>query len=789
MITRRHTSFWRYNLGLELAALLMMFVILFVAGLIARNEIGRKYLELRLADANRVHLFLDNHLDDTQKGLSLFIKLPEAELSPLVLDLFGAFSDIYRLDQNLRVATIYKATLDSRVFVGFSFSGGRLADYLKSASESNSVSNILRGYEDDSPSIYIAVRSVEGLLLGRLNLAYVKDFLTQFTHFSGTPLMLVAQDGFVMLSGDPTLQIHSLDLKVWSGAPSVDRTLSVGNRNWIPVLSPAGAVGATVVVLIPTELMDTQGKVLLIFLFSFIGLACVLVVLKNLRLFQLFTLPMATFAAQMRDLENGQPLLKNTVPDSPFTELADIQNRFWTMAQAIIQREQSLRESEERFRLAFDNANSGMCLVSADGRLLKVNDKMSDIFGYSRDELQSMTVNDLAHQEDIAISSQFIDRAIHRECDSMTFEKRYHNRQGDLIYCQVSSSLVRGADGLPRYFISQVQDITDRKHAEEQIKNLAYLDSLTKLPNRRLLLDRLTIMMASCKRDRHHYAVVFIDLNKFKQLNDTHGHDIGDRLLVEVADRLRKSVRESDTVARLGGDEFVVLLGGLPSDCYEAVKQAKTVVAKVQHSLCEPYILGDVRHIGSASVGLKIFNGEYDDPDIILKEADRAMYENKRGEIPINVLWSSGYCSGNSIIDQQHEAFFLCINELINFMAFGNARAILGNLIDPLVRDIASHFSDEERILADVGYPHLKAHAHLHKDLLRRIEQMKQLLDEDALTTGEFFWFITHDVVEKHILEADRDYFPWTNCELVFQDVKAECPEQLAAKGLSDTET
>ena len=358
MTARRHTNFWRYNLGLELAALLLIFAVLLVTGGIASNEINKKYLELRLADANRVYLFLDSHLNETRNSLSLFTKLPEAERSPHVMDLFGAFSDIYRLDQSLHVATIYKADTDSRVFVGFSFSGGRLADFLKSANETNFVSNILRGYEDDSPSIYVAIPSTEGLYLGRLNLIYVRDFLIQFSHFSGTPLMLVAQDGFVMLNSDPALRIHAFDLKMWAVAPSVDRTLPAGNRNWIPVLSAADTIGAKIVVLIPTELLDTQRQTLLIFLLSFIGIACVLVVLKNMRLNRLFTQPMAAFAAHMRDLEHGRPLPEKSDHDSQFMELADIQNGFWAMAQAITYREQSLRESEERLSEAKTQAEA-----------------------------------------------------------------------------------------------------------------------------------------------------------------------------------------------------------------------------------------------------------------------------------------------------------------------------------------------------------------------------------------------------------------------------------------------
>ena len=130
---------------------------------------------------------------------------------------------------------------------------------------------------------------------------------------------------------------------------------------------------------------------------------------------------------------------------------------------------EALRESEEKFRLAFDNANTGMCLVDLEGRLFQVNDKMTAIFGYAKAELEGMTVNDLAYPDDLGLSPEYIDHAVHGTGDSASFEKRYRHRQGRLIYGEVASSLVRDAQGQPRYFISQVQDISDRKHAEREL--------------------------------------------------------------------------------------------------------------------------------------------------------------------------------------------------------------------------------------------------------------------------------------------------------------------------------
>ena len=155
-------------------------------------------------------------------------------------------------------------------------------------------------------------------------------------------------------------------------------------------------------------------------------------------------------------------------------------------------------------------------------------------------------------------------------------------------------------------------------------------DALTLLPNRRLLIECLKRALLTSKRSGSRIAVLFLDLNKFKVLNDTYGHDTGDLLLVEVARRLKHLVRESDMVVRLGGDEFVILLEGLGTAAEQAAMYAASVKQKVCQALTEDYIFGTIRHSGSASVGVKMVEEGDTDPDQILKDADAAMYLEKR---------------------------------------------------------------------------------------------------------------------------------------------------------------
>jgi diguanylate cyclase (GGDEF)-like protein len=184
-------------------------------------------------------------------------------------------------------------------------------------------------------------------------------------------------------------------------------------------------------------------------------------------------------------------------------------------------------------------------------------------------------------------------------------------------------------NGQISHFVGVFVDMTERKLAEEEIRRLAFFDPLTLLPNRRLLLDRLQVALGQSYRNQNYGALMFLDLDHFKVINDTRGHAYGDEILIEVAHRLTKCVRDTDTTARLGGDEFVVLLEGLSNNQDDAATQASVIAEKIRESLSQSYLVADHIYISTTSIGVVLFSGEDIEIDEVFKRADMAMYQAK----------------------------------------------------------------------------------------------------------------------------------------------------------------
>lgn len=279
---------------------------------------------------------------------------------------------------------------------------------------------------------------------------------------------------------------------------------------------------------------------------------------------------------------------------------------------------------------AFES-QEGILVADADSNILRVNSAFTEITGYSATEVIGKNPHILSsgrHE-----SSFYAAMWKSLNTTGMWKGEIWNRRKNGEVYPEyLTITAVKNHTGIVTNYVASLADITQRKAAEQEIKNLAFFDPLTKLPNRRLLMDRLQHALASSARSRKAGAILFIDLDNFKNLNDTLGHDIGDQLLKSVAQRLETCVREGDTVARLGGDEFVVMLEDLSEDALEAAKQTESIAAKILSSMNAPYHLGQFEHHSTPSIGAALFTDSDDvSVDDLLKHADIAMYQAKKG--------------------------------------------------------------------------------------------------------------------------------------------------------------
>ena len=293
----------------------------------------------------------------------------------------------------------------------------------------------------------------------------------------------------------------------------------------------------------------------------------------------------------------------------------------------------ALKESELRYRTIADFTADWEYWSLPDGTLRYVSPSCEEVCGYTPQELyaEPLLLRQMVHPDDLAL----FDEHVHGLSDQGVTEPidyRIRTKGGEQRWIAHVCRQVFDADGKSLGRRASNRDDTRNKELQEQIRQLAFIDPLTALPNRRLLLDRLEQALAANQRSEGFGALMFLDLDNFKPLNDQHGHGAGDLLLLEVARRLKACVRGVDTVSRIGGDEFVVLLGELAADQAQAAEQASKLAEKVRFSLAEPYLLPvsnnaeAIKHHCSASIGVVLIEPQHKSVEGLLKWADAAMY-------------------------------------------------------------------------------------------------------------------------------------------------------------------
>lgn len=300
--------------------------------------------------------------------------------------------------------------------------------------------------------------------------------------------------------------------------------------------------------------------------------------------------------------------------------------------------ERKRAETDLRIAAVAFESQEGMVITNASGIILRVNQAFTKTTGYTAEEAVGQTPSLLQsgrHNADfyLAMWETINEKGVWQG------EVWDRHKNGDVYPKWLTISAVKDDDGVVTHYVGAHYDITERKQLEEQVHHLAFHDALTRLPNRRLIKDRLSQAMAASKRSGCYGAFMFLDLDNFKPLNDTHGHVVGDLLLIEAAGRLKSCVRKIDTVARFGGDEFVVILTELNMDNAVSNSQAMLVAEKIRNTLSEPYLLAikyegkedsTIEHQCSVSIGVTMFFNHETSQDDILKCADKAMYQAKQ---------------------------------------------------------------------------------------------------------------------------------------------------------------
>jgi len=290
------------------------------------------------------------------------------------------------------------------------------------------------------------------------------------------------------------------------------------------------------------------------------------------------------------------------------------------------QAELTLQASEERYRLILQYSPTGILHYSNDLIITYCNDRLAQILHAPMERLIGLDMKTLKDQRILPALRAAI------EGKEGAYEGEYVSTlSGAQIWVAMSCSPLHGSQGHQEGGIAIVADVSEQKRSEDEIRHLAYFDPLTHLPNRRLLMDRLGHALTASNRSREYGALMILDLDHFKSINDTQGHDVGDRLLVETAQRLAGCLRQEDTVSRLGGDEYVVMLERLGLSERGAATQAESIAEKIRFALSLPSVLGgsEAEYFSTTSIGLTLFRGQDDSPEVLLKQADMALYQAK----------------------------------------------------------------------------------------------------------------------------------------------------------------
>jgi diguanylate cyclase (GGDEF)-like protein/hemerythrin-like metal-binding protein/PAS domain S-box-containing protein len=435
-----------------------------------------------------------------------------------------------------------------------------------------------------------------------------------------------------------------------------------------------------------------------------------------------------------------------------------------------------------RCREIIAKAGVGLAVMDLDGKLREVNPAFCEVTGYHRDELLStgFDVRGLLRPDDVPGLEEGL-RAL-RAGDEQGYRKTLQLSHGDgaPVWVEWIVNMVRVGNDAPHVLLTVI-DVTEQKRIQDAFRDMSFLDPLTKLANRRLLVDRLKAAIARAQRERCGVCLLFIDLDNFKPVNDSFGHDVGDWLLNVTARRLLECLRAYDTAARFGGDEFVVLIPDVTNP-----DTAGRVAERILAMLNRPFCTDDGKRIEiSASIGMASYPDNAYSARELLHAGDEAMYRAKQtgrnrvarservgggGVVQaveaepvsglINLRWDASYASGNVFIDGEHSELFRQANRLLDLALGGLANpSTVRSSLQRLVQSLADHFEHEERLLAERQFAGLEEHAVKHRRLLEHAGKIAQLVTDASIPIGELLRFLVAEVIHGHLLTEDIKYF------------------------------
>lgn len=497
-------------------------------------------------------------------------------------------------------------------------------------------------------------------------------------------------------------------------------------------------------------------------------------------------------------LQAGGPPPVRSTPGS--SELARVQQALEVLEQTMqarLRSEAAFKDSERMSASILACVPQSIIATDVNGLITVFSPGAENMLGYSAEEMIGKQTQLLFHDSrEIFVRSEDLTKELgyvaKPDFDVFSIKRRIPAKpdqrewtcvckDGTRLTLLLTTTILRNDLGQIEGYLGVATDITERTRAVARIKRMAHYDHLTRLPNRRLFHDRMRVAFAQARRDKTRLALMMIDLDNFKPINDSFGHAVGDLLLKAVAKSMLGCLRESDTLARHGGDEFIVLLPNIGT-----TRDALGVAEKIHLALNEPFQLAGGHKVSIAcSIGVAIFPDHGNNEKRLSQNADAAMYAAKElgrnsvqlfSGVPadatiddadtsdisiVRLVWRDAYKCGEASIDEDHQALFDQANELIHAaMSGAQEPGQLTGALDDLIDSVKQHFVREEVVLARYNFAGLEEHVLQHQKLVRSALELRRVGDAGQLSLGELVTFLAQDVVVKHVLKEDARFFP-----------------------------